>query len=227
MKTLLIVGAGGLGSEVVDMVRGSMPECYADIGFVDDAVPANRLVHGVRVIGDRSVLRDVRPGSVDFCIAVGDPRARRALTEVAEGYGQRVISVIDETALLRPSATVGEGVIIGARAVVSSNASIGAHTAINIGAVIGHAVSIGPYAVIGAGALISGGARVGEGALVGAGASILLGKTVGSWATVAMGAAVFTEVSAGTTVLGNPARVFMPARRDRGNPRAPDNLVER
>ena len=44
---------------------------------------------------------------------------------------------------------------------------------------------------------------------------------------MAMGAAVFTEVSAGTTVLGNPARVFMPARRDRGNPRAPDNLVER
>jgi acetyltransferase EpsM len=227
MKTLLIVGAGGLGSEVLDMVRESMPDCYSDIGFVDDAVPANRLVHGVRVIGDRSILRDVRPGSVDLCIAIGDPPARRALAELAEGYGHSVIRVIDGTSLVRPSATVGEGAVIGARAVVSSNASIGAHAAINIGAVIGHAVSIGRYAVIGAGALISGGARVEEGALIGAGSSILLGKTVGSWATVAMGAAVFTEVPAGTTVLGNPARVIMPARRDRGDSRAPDSLVER
>jgi acetyltransferase EpsM len=202
-----------------------MPECYSNIGFVDDAVPANSLVHGVRVIGDRSVLRDVTPDSVDFCIAIGDPPARRALTELAEGYGHHVISVIDRTSLVRPSATVGEGAIISAEAVVSSNASVGAHVAINIGAVIGHAVSIGPYAVIGAGALISGRARVGEGALIGAGASILLGKTVGSWATVAMGAAVFTDVSAQTTVLGNPARLFMPARRNRGNLRAPDNLV--
>ena len=226
MKTLIIVGAGGLGSEVVDAVRESMPECYSDIGFVDDAVPANRIVHGVRVIGDRSVLRDVRPESVDLCIAIGDPPARRSLTELAEGYGHGIIRVIDRTSLIRPSATVGEGAIIGARAVVSSNASIGAHSAINIGAVIGHAVSIGRYAVIGAGALISGGACVGEGALIGAGASILLGKTVGDWATVAMGAAVFTEVAAGTTVLGNPARVIMPARRDRGNPRASDSPVE-
>ena len=226
MKTLLIVGAGGLGSEVVEMVRESMPDCYLDIGFVDDAVPANQLVHGVRVIGDRSILRDVTPGSVDLCIAIGDPVARRDLTDLAEGYGHSVIRVIDVTSLVRPSATVGKGAIIGPRTIVSSNASIAAHSAINNGAVIGHAVSIGRYAVIGGGAVISGGASVGDGALIGAGASILPGKTVGSWATVAMGAAVFTEVPAGTTVLGNPARVVMPPRRDRRDPRAPDSLVE-
>jgi acetyltransferase EpsM len=215
---LIIVGAGGLGSEAVDIVRESMPECYSSIAFVDDAVPINRMVHGVRVIGDRSVLRDVKPGSVDLCIAIGDPSARRELAELAEGYGHDIISVIDRTSLVRASATVGNGVIIGARAVVSSNASIGAHAVINMGAVIGHAVSIGRYAVIGAGALISGGARIAEGALIGAGASILFGKTVGGWATVAMGAAVFTEVAAGSTVLGNPARVIMPAGWNDGKP---------
>jgi sugar O-acyltransferase (sialic acid O-acetyltransferase NeuD family) len=201
-----------LGSEVLDIVRESKPRRYSDIVFVDDAAPPHGIIHGIRVIGARSSLSELRPGSVDLCVATGNPAARLELTEFAQRYGHSMISVIDPTALVRSSATVEEGTIIGARAVVSSNASIGAHAAINIGAVIGHGVSIGRYAVIGAGALISGGARVGEGALIGAGASILLGTVVGSWSTVAMGAAVFTEVAAETTVFGNPARVIMPVR---------------
>ncbi|WP_447987248.1 acetyltransferase [Nitrospira sp. Nam74] len=205
-KRLFIVGAGGLGRELVDIVRAS-PTCrYADIAFIDDTVQAGTLIDGVPVIGDRRVLGHLSPDSVMVCVAVGNPEIRRNLIEDLRRYGHTAANLIDPTALIRTSATFEEGTLVLARAVISSHAFLGPHVVINIGAVIGHDVSVGRYSVIGAGALISGGATIGEGVLVGAGATILPHATVGSWSKVAMGAAVFSPVGANTTVLGNPAR---------------------
>jgi acetyltransferase EpsM len=211
-KRLLIVGAGGLGRELVDIVREHRPCPYTDIAFIDDVLPADTLIDGVPVIGNRSVLGDMPPGSVEVCVAVGSPAVRRTLVEDVERYGHSVARIVDPCALIRPSATVQEGTIVLARAVISSHASVDPHVVINIGAVIGHDVSIGRYAVIGAGALISGGAIIGEGVLIGAGATVLPGTTVENWSKVAMGAAVFTRVAAKTTVLGNPARAILGER---------------
>ncbi len=214
MRTLLIIGAGGLGSEVVDTVRETKRDTYADVAFVDDFIKAGTVLHGVEVRGTPAILRDMTPGRVDLCVAVGDPVARRKLIEDIASYGHYVIDVIDPTAVIRPSAVIGPGAIVGARAVVATNASVGAHVVINIGAVVGHDVSIGPYSVIGAAAVLNGGSSIGEGVLIGAGAAVLPGRRVGSWSKVAMSAAVFTEVEEGITVLGNPARAVKMLRRD-------------
>jgi sugar O-acyltransferase (sialic acid O-acetyltransferase NeuD family) len=205
MKALLIIGAGGLGSEVADIVRETKRDTYADVAFVDDSIKAGTVLHGVEVRGTRAILRDIPPGRVDLCVAVGDPVARRKLIADVARYGHSMINVIDPTAVIRPSAVIGPGAIVGARAVVATNASVGAHVVINIGAVVGHDVSIGPYSVIGAAAVLNGGSRIGEGVLIGAGAAVLPGRRVGSWSRVAMSAAVFTDVEEGITVLGNPA----------------------
>lgn len=212
MKRLLIIGAGGLGREVVDIVRESSPTPYKDIAFIDDAVSAGTLVAGVPVIGKRSVLGAVTPGSVDLCVAVGNPAIRRDVLEDVERYGHSLANIVDPSALIRSSATVQAGTIVLPRAVISSEACVASHVVINIGAVIGHDVSIGRYSVIGAGALISGGSTVGEGVLIGAGASILPGTAIEDWSKVAMGAAVFTRVLAKTTVVGNPARAILGGR---------------
>jgi acetyltransferase EpsM len=221
MKTLLIIGAGGLGREVLDIIRESHEDRYQDVSFIDDAVKPETVVHGVRVIGDRTILGRIRPGTVDICIAVGNPALREDLIRDIDQYGHSFATIMDPSALVRSCVTVHEGAIVGARAVISCNAIIGAHAVINIDAVVGHDVSIGSYTVIGAGALLSGGASIGEGALIGAGASILLGTTVGNWSKVAMGAVVFTDVADRTTVLGNPARA-LPIR---GEARGPSKQV--
>jgi sugar O-acyltransferase (sialic acid O-acetyltransferase NeuD family) len=214
MRTLLIIGAGGLGSEVVDIVRETKRNAYAHVAFVDDFIKAGTVLHGVEVRGTRAVLREMTPGRVDLCVAVGDPVARQQLIEDIARYGHPVIDVIDPTAVIRPSAVIGPGAIVGARAVVATNASVGAHVVINIGAIVGHDVSIGPYSVIGAAAVLNGGSSIGEGVLIGAGAAVLPGRRVGSRSRVAMSAAVFTEIGEGITVLGNPARAVNILRRD-------------
>jgi acetyltransferase EpsM len=208
MKKLFIIGAGGLGKEVVDIVRESYQHQYHSVSFIDDVIKPQTVYSGVPIIGDRSILESIEPGSVEFCVAVGNPVHRYELINSLKNYGHSYATIIDRSALVRASAKVYEGVIIGPRAVISSHASIGPHAVINIAAVVGHDVSIGAYTVIGAGTLLSGGVCVEDGVLVGAGASILLGTRVGSWSKVAMGAAVFTQVDDRTTVMGNPARAL-------------------
>ena len=214
MKTLLIIGAGGLGKEVVDILQSSPQGAEYDLAFVDDVIPPNTIVHGVRVLGNSSILCEVSPESTDICVAVGSPSIRRTLIEKIEGYGLSFATVIDPSALIRSSAVLGTGVIISAFAFVSCNTVVGSHAVINPCALVGHDVVIGRYAIVGGGASLSGGSRIGEGGTIGAGASVLYNTVVGDWATVGMGAVVYAFVENGITVIGNPARVLPVMRKN-------------
>jgi hypothetical protein len=46
MRTLCIIGAGGLGSELVDIVRETGQDTYADVAFVDDFITTGTVLHG-------------------------------------------------------------------------------------------------------------------------------------------------------------------------------------
>ena len=214
MKTLLIIGAGGLGKEVVDILQSSPQGAEYDLAFVDDVIPPNTIVHGVRVLGNSSILCEVSPESTDICVAVGSPAIRRTLIEKIEGHGLSFATVIDPSALIRSSAVLGTGVIISAFAFVSCNTVVGSHAVINPCALVGHDVVIGRYAIVGGGASLSGGSRIGEGGTIGAGASVLYNTVVGDWATVGMGAVVYAFVENGITVIGNPARVLPVMRKN-------------
>jgi len=214
MKTLLIIGAGGLGKEVVDILQSSPQGAEYDLAFVDDVIPPNTIVHGVRVLGNSSILCEVSPESTDICVAIGSPAIRRTLIEKIEGYGLSFATVIDPSALIRSSAVLETGVIISARVFVSCNTVVGSHAVINPCALVGHDVVIGRYAVVGGGASLSGGSRIGEGGTIGAGASVLYNTVVGDWATVGMGAVVYAFVENGITVIGNPARVLPVMRKN-------------
>ena len=71
---------------------------------------------------------------------------------------------------------------------------------------VGHDVKIGDYTTIMVGTGISGGCRIGSQVNIGGHAYIIPGKKVGDNATIAAGSVVFTNVKAGVTVLGNPAK---------------------
>lgn len=205
-KTLLIIGAGGLGREVVDMLQSSPDGGGYELVFLDDSVSPGTMVHGVNVLGSCDCLWNFSTDEADVCIAIGSPLVRKKLVAEIHPLGFSFATIVDPTALVRPTAVLGAGVIVGARTFLSCNTSIGAHVVLNPGAIVGHDVGVGPYVVVGGGANISGGARIGEGSLIGAGACILRSTSVGSWCIVGMGATVYTAVQDGLTVLGNPGR---------------------
>lgn len=75
---------------------------------------------------------------------------------------------------------------------------------------IGHNCKIGSGAIVTACAELSGGVVLGRGAWVGPNASIIQQATVGDGSLIGIGSNVLRDVSPGTTVAGNPAKLLLP-----------------
>jgi acetyltransferase-like isoleucine patch superfamily enzyme len=117
-------------------------------------------------------------------------------------------TIVDPTAVVAGSATIGLGTYVNSGAVIGGAARIGAFVFINRSASIGHHVDIADFASVGPGAIICGHARLERGAVAGAGAIILEKVQIGRNSVVAAGAVVTESVADHCLVAGNPARII-------------------
>jgi len=196
---ILIVGAGGHGEVVLDIVRAAGQ--YTVRGFLDsDPAMHGRIIDGLKVLGAPDQARGA------FIVAVGDNQARKELTRQLTARGLTAVSAVHPAGHLAATVTLGPGAVVCAGAILCAHACLGAGAIINTGAVVEHHNSIGDFVHIAPRAVLTGRVTVKEGAMVGAGATILPRLTVGSWATVGAGAVVTHDVPPGATVVGFPAR---------------------
>ena len=200
---VVIVGAGGFGREVRDLVRllgGGV------VGFLDDDPPAGADLGAV-------LLSPVDGATVEdpHVVAIGVPAVRRRVVERLAGRRARFVGpLLHPTAEVSPSAAVGDGSVLAHGAFVSTDAQVGMHALINWGASVGHDAVLGDCCSLYPGARVSGFVRLGDGVLVGANAVVLEGVRVGDGATIGAGAVVTRDVAAGETVVGVPARPIAP-----------------
>jgi sugar O-acyltransferase (sialic acid O-acetyltransferase NeuD family) len=134
----------------------------------------------------------------------GPPDARRHAA-AAFGVGARWATIIHPAGWVSPSATLGQGTVVLAGAVINAGAAIGDHAIVNSRAVIEHDVRLGSHVHVGPGATIGGGTLIGDDAIVGLGAAVRDHLTLGSSAFIGMGAVVVEDVPEGSVVMGNPA----------------------
>ncbi len=203
MKTaakIVIAGAGGHGAIVADILREGA------IGFVDDDLELyGTTVLGLPVLGPIASLPELDHDAI--VVAIGDNRTRREVTERLVAAGERLARAIHPFASIAPSATIGDGAMLCAGAIVLPRAVIGRGVIVNTKASVDHDCVVGDFAHISPGATLGGNVRVGEDSLVGLGASILPGTSVGSRSIAGAGAVVVRDVPDDVTVLGVPARV--------------------
>ena len=200
-RSLVIYGAGGHGLVVAEAAEAAGRRI---VGFLDDRVEAGSPVGPWHVIAP-SILDEDAP-ALEVIAAVGDNAARQALHERLVQAGHQPASVIHPTAWVSPSAVLGQGVYVGARAVVSAQARIGDGAIINTAAIVEHHGRIDAFSHIAVGAVLSGHVHVGHGTLIGTGASVRPGIRIGAAVIVGVGAAVVENVPDGVTVMGVPAR---------------------
>lgn len=115
-------------------------------------------------------------------------------------------TVVDRSAIVSPSATLGAGAFVGPRATVNARASLADGAIVNTGATVEHDCALEACSHVAPAAVLCGGVRVGQGSLIGAGAVIVPAVTVGANATVGAGSVVVRDVAASSTVVGVPAR---------------------
>nr|WP_101116801.1 NeuD/PglB/VioB family sugar acetyltransferase [Neisseria meningitidis] len=200
-RKLAVVGAGGHGKVVADLAAAL--GTYGEIVFLDDRVQGS--VNGFPVIGTTLLLENsLSPEQFD--IAVGNNRIRRQIAEKAAALGFALPVLIHPDSTVSPSATVGQGGVVMAKAVVQADSVLKDGVIVNTAATVDHDCLLDAFVHISPGAHLSGNTRIGEESWIGTGACSRQQIRIGSRATIGAGAVVVRDVSDGMTVAGNPAK---------------------
>ncbi len=205
---VLIIGAGGHGKVVLDILRAA--GIHEPAGFIDaDPVLAGTVTGGVKILGAMNLLPKLRrQGIQGAVVAIGDSRTRRHCAALLREHGIELVNAIHPTAFVSNTAILGQGIVIAAQAAISTDSRVDDLAIINTSAVVDHECRVGHAAHICPGAHLAGRVSVSPGAFIGLGANVIQCLRIGEEATVGAGAVVLEDVAAFSTVAGVPARVI-------------------
>ncbi len=228
MKEIAIIGAGGHGRVVLDIIRSAGQ--YKPIGFIDNNSQLwGKYVDGIQVVGDFSKIEELADSHNDFgaIVAIGDCRIRRSFAEMLSSANVELINAIHPSANIASTATLGKNIVIAAGVVVCAHCQIGNSVILNTGCIVDHESIIANSAHICPGAKLAGRVIVESGAFVGIGATIIQNLRIGTDAVVGAGAVVIKDVPPDVTVVGVPAKIVKPRRTENALKFPPDgDLVE-
>lgn len=209
MKALVIVGAGGVGRETLDIVEAlnAVERQWEVVGFLDDAKSEDPLItrRGTSILGPTGLLADL---DCEYVIAIGDPAARERIDRFATRVGRHAATLIHPAALLGSLNSVGPGFIAMASASVTTNVEIGRHVQLNPTSAVGHDAVLGAYVTLYPGARVSGNVTLEDAVTVGTGACVIQGLSVGKGTFIGAGAVVIKDAPAGQILVGIPARAL-------------------
>lgn len=209
MKKLVLIGAGGFGREVasiVEVVNHKKPT-YELLGFLDDGAQFSEgvTINGYPWLGKTEWALDHKEDIVYNC-TIGNPTIKGKIQRELTAQGVKFETIIALASYIAPFTEVGDGCVLYGSVMVSVNCKIGDGVLLNQMVDIGHDTVIGDYTTIMPSTGISGNCTIGKDVRIGGHAFIVPGRKVGDGATIAAGSIVFSNVKAGTTVLGNPAK---------------------
>lgn len=201
---LLILGAGGHGRAVADIAA----ECgWLVAGFTERADTPPRS----DVVGDDALAAAlIRSGKADAAIVgVGSTALVRRvqLFDLLKSADVRIATLVHPGASVSRRCRIGGGVVVSAGCVLGPSVEIADNVVVYSNAVAEHDCRIGEHCYLSPGVVLSGAVTLEPRSFLGAGSVVLPGLTVGTGAVVAAGAVVTSDVPAGQTVMGIPARV--------------------
>ncbi|MDO8455987.1 MAG: acetyltransferase [Burkholderiaceae bacterium] len=215
MKRFAIFGASGFGREVLPLVRLQLQQTEVErweLVFVDDQPPASEL-NGHRVLTYAQWL--VEPAaSHHISLAIANSAVRQNLATRCLADGVAFFDVKAANVVVLDDVQTGPGAVLCPFVTLTSNIRIGRQFHANIYSYVAHDCVIGDFVTFAPSVHCNGNVVIEDHAYIGTGAVIRQGQpgqplVIGKGAVVGMGAVVTRNVAAGTTVVGNPAKLFI------------------
>ncbi|MBE9400353.1 acetyltransferase [Acinetobacter albensis] len=207
-----IYGASGFGKEVMPLVREQYPHLSKEqFVFIDDG-QAGTFLNLYPVLSYSNFLAN--PSSEKaVTIAIANSKVREKLVARLEQDNVKNIDVKASNVVILDEVQMGEGSLLCPFTCLTSNIKIGKFFHANIYSYVAHDCVIGDYVTFAPGVKCNGNIHIQDHVYIGTGAVIKQGTpekplVIGKGAIVGMGAVVTKSVAAGTTVVGNPARIL-------------------
>lgn len=191
-KKVLVIGAGGHGKVIADIVRRNGDSF---IGFLDDDVAKNGVIGQVETC--------IKYDDCYFVVAIGNNDIRKT---IAEKYNMlRFYTAIHPTAVIGENVNIGAGTVVMANAVINPSVSIGKHCIVNTASVVEHDCVLESYVHISPGAVLCGTVSIGDKTHIGANATVKNNISIASDTVVGIGAAVVKNIDKSGVYAGVPA----------------------
>ena len=184
IKELYIIGAGGLGREILATLK-SAGECekYHHIFYIDNFEGA---VKSIKIIGNNEFLKNIKY-PVDVIIANSNCQIRSKIISELEGIENlNFISFVHPKASIydTESVKIGKGCFIAEGCVLSTEIIIDDFCYLNVGVSIHHDTIIKKNCFLMAGVRITGGATIGENTFIGNNVQISSKEIIPAYSTI-------------------------------------------
>lgn len=209
MKKIVIVGAGGHGQVVADILFSMFNDGLdcKPCGFLDDDVSlkGNKYLN-LEVLGTTEEIEKNDHNAV--IIGIGNNKIRAEKYRQFFKKGENVVNAIHPRATIAGDVILGNGIMCCAGVVVNNGSVIKDNVIINTGSTVDHHNQIGSHVHIAPGVHLGGEVKIEEGTLVGIGSTVIPGITIGEWSVIGAGSVVTKDIPSFATAVGIPARVI-------------------
>ncbi|HBI6897042.1 TPA: acetyltransferase [Clostridium perfringens] len=210
MKDLIIIGAGGVGQELIYIINqiNKKEKIWNVLGYVDDNKKIQDMtILGYKVLGGLNWLIDyaTEKQDINVIVAIANYKIKK---NIVKKINDKVnfATLIHPDVYIHESNNIGEGTIIYPGVIITVDVKVGNQVIISPKCGIGHNSVIGDYVSLLWNVNISGHDYIEEGALIGSGTTIIQNKKVGEGSIVGAGAVVVKDIAKYTTSIGVPAR---------------------
>ncbi|WP_422529146.1 acetyltransferase [Serratia fonticola] len=207
-KGILVLGAGGHASVIVDVLLASKNKI---VGIISpEVVQERKIFDGLNFYHDECIIYDYHVKDIFLVNGVGSLPFNNRRSDIYNKYtneGYEFLSVLSSNAYISEYAVLGRGVQVMPGAIIQAGAVIGDNTIINTSAIIEHDCIIGCNNHIAPGATLSGGVHTGSDVHIGTNATIIQSIAIGERSVIGAGAVITKDVKEESIVY--PAKVFI------------------